>query len=86
MKYPQDMIDLYFNLELTTLRVIIYDLLNQLNDAQEEDKRKSIIDKITLPMRVYLKYSSAPREEILQAAIDNEININLTYEGMRTKP
>jgi len=75
------LLDLYNNVTLTTLKLIIYDLFNQLEEAQEKD----IIGfrtRLSLPVSIYVKYSCGSQDEMVQFCIDNEIEINCSYSNL----
>ncbi len=86
MRYPKELIELYKGLEFPTLLSVIIDIITLLDRETDITKRKALIKRVALPMRVHIKYCSTKRDELLQYAIDNNISIDLSYDGMNIIP
>ena len=72
---------LYRTTKLGTLKLMIYDLLNQYEDTSSKEEKKLLSKLLDPAISVYIKYSCSVDEEMVQFTLDNNIPTDCTYEG-----
>jgi predicted nucleotide-binding protein (sugar kinase/HSP70/actin superfamily) len=81
MEGKKQLLDLYNNITFTTLKAIIYDMMNQLDEVEEKNI-PALKARLSLPVSIYVKYSAVTRNDIVQFCIDNDIEIDCSYSNL----
>ena len=85
-RYPIKLVEMYKDLTSMTLRIVIGDMMCLLDSTTDKIPRKELIERIALPMRIHIKYFEDSRDILLDYAINKNINIDVSYDGIEIIP
>jgi hypothetical protein len=75
----KELIDVYKNLTLTSLRVVVWDMLRQYESLKWSKDRDIIKLRVSLPISIFIKYNKEDNTELLDYCIKEEIKVDLSY-------